>query len=246
MAEAKKPKKKTRRSAWSALWRVVKWAAIAIILVAVTPFILTVIYRFDGIKPISTLMISQSLAGVPVSRQWVDLEDIAPQLKHSVIMSEDGQFCRHHGIDLGELKAVIDDALAGEATRGASTITMQTAKNLFLWNGRSFIRKGLEIPLAVWIDFVIPKDRILEIYLNIAEWGPGIFGIDQAAGFHFGVNADALTQRQAALLAVTLPNPAVRDPSRPSNNLNRVARIIETRARQAGDYVGCVNPSSSG
>lgn len=218
----------------------VKWASILFVVLLLTPFVLTVIYRFEAVKPVSALMVTQSLSGVPVSRQWVELDEISTRLQYSVMMSEDGQFCRHYGVDLGELRAVINDALAGEATRGASTITMQTAKNLFLWNGRSFIRKAMEIPLAIWIDLVIPKARIMEIYLNIAEWGPGIFGIDQAAGFHFGKKADALTRRQAALLAVTLPNPAVRDPSRPTNNLNRLARIIEQRAQQAGDYVGCL------
>src|SRR5690606_21673986 len=134
---------------------------------------------------------------------------------NSVIMSEDGQFCFHHGIDLGELKGVVDDALAGEATRGASTITMQTVKNLFLWSRPlASLRKLVELPLAVYVDAVLPKRRIMEIYLNIAEWAPGVYGIEAAAQHHFGVPAKKLTRRQAALLAVTLPNPYARNPAK--------------------------------
>ena len=112
------------------------------------------------------------LKGAPVSRQWIDFSAISPALPRSVVASEDAKFCSHHGIDWDALREVIDDAEDGEVTRGGSTITQQVAKNLFLWPGRSVVRKGLEIPLAIWIDLVLPKQRILEIYLNIAELGP--------------------------------------------------------------------------
>ncbi|MBL4727135.1 MAG: transglycosylase domain-containing protein, partial [Rhizobiaceae bacterium] len=115
-------------------------------------------------------MLTRTLTLKPVNRHWTDIEDIAPALVQSVIMSEDGQFCMHNGVDWNELTTVIDGVLGGEKTRGASTLTMQTVKNLFLWNDRSYLRKGLEIPLALWFDLVVPKKRILEIYLNIAEW----------------------------------------------------------------------------
>lgn len=223
------------------LWRrIARWLLVTITLVMLTPLVLTLIYRIEAVHPVSALMVRNMLAGQPVSRIWVEIDDVSDNLKHAVLMSEDGQFCNHHGVDFGELKAVIEDALAGEDARGASTITMQTAKNLFLWGGRSYVRKALEIPLAIWIDLVLPKKRIMEIYLNIAEWGPGIYGVDQASGFHFGKTADALSRRQGALLAVTLPNPAVRDPSKPSAQLNRIANIVERRARASGDYVGCL------
>jgi monofunctional biosynthetic peptidoglycan transglycosylase len=155
-------------------------------------------------------------------------------------MSEDGQFCRHRGVDWVELNAVISDALDGEKPRGASTIPMQTAKNLFLWSGRSYFRKGIEIPLAIYLDAVLSKKRIMEIYLNIAEWDKGVFGIEAAAKHYFGRSASQLSARQAALLTVTLPNPADRNPARPSAGLNRLARLIERRAAKAGGYVGCV------
>ena len=155
-------------------------------------------------------------------------------------MSEDGQFCSHQGIDWGELNAVIEEAMAGETTRGASTIPMQTVKNLFLWQGRSFLRKALEAPLAVYFDAVVPKKRIMEIYLNIVEWGPGIYGIEAAAEHHFGRSARDLGRRQAALLAVTLPNPLERNPAKPGPGLKRLASVIERRAARSGDYVRCV------
>ena len=107
-----------------------------------------------------------------MSRQWIDFNAISPSLPRSVVGSEDAKFCSHHGIDWGALQDVIDDAEDGEVARGGSTITQQVAKNLFLWPGRSVVRKALELPLALWIDLVLPKQRILEIYLNIAELGP--------------------------------------------------------------------------
>lgn len=221
------------------------WAARAVlILVALglVPVILTVLYYPSFVHPVSTLMIKDLATLRGYDRQWVAIDDVAPVLSHSVIMSEDGQFCRHMGVDLGELRVVIDDALAGEATRGASTITMQTVKNLYLWHRPlSTLRKLIELPYAVYLDLVLPKRRILEIYLNIAEWAPGVYGIEAGAQHHFGVAAAKLTARQAALMAVTLPNPAERNPAKPSAGLKRLASTIQRRAAQAGDYVGCVD-----
>src|SRR5260370_17140169 len=112
------------------------------------------------------------LSGAPVSRQWVDFNAISPLLPRSVVAAEDAKFCSHHGIDWGALRDVIDDAEDGEVTRGGSTITQQVAKNLFLWQSRSVVRKALEFPLAMWIDLVLPKPRILEIYLHIPALRP--------------------------------------------------------------------------
>lgn len=221
--------------------RWILYPLVTLLLIALLPPVLTIVYRIDAVRPVSTLMLSRALTGQPVDRQWVGIADVAPRLYRSVLMSEDGRFCSHHGVDLRELRAVIDDALEGERVRGASTVTMQVARNLFLWNGRSFVRKALEVPLAVWIDLALPKERIMEIYLNIAEWGPsGQFGIEAGAAHHFGRAPDALTARQSALLAVTLPNPHLRDPARPSAGMNRIADIIERRAAQSGAYVGCL------
>jgi monofunctional biosynthetic peptidoglycan transglycosylase len=211
------------------------------IVIVLLPLVLTLLYLLPFVHPISTLMIKDLVTFQGFDRQWVALEDVAPVLAHSVIMSEDGQFCSHHGIDLGELKGVIDDAIAGEATRGASTITMQSVKNLYLWS-RPFetVRKVVELPLAVYYDFVTPKRRIMEVYLNIAQWGPNIYGIEAAAQHHFGRSAKNLTRRQAALLAVTLPNPITRNPAKPGPGLRRLAGLIERRAAASGDYVDCL------
>jgi monofunctional biosynthetic peptidoglycan transglycosylase len=219
----------------------VRRAILAAIGVALIPAVLTFLYMLPFIHPVSTLMLKDLATFSGYDRRWVSIDDVAPVLAHSVIMSEDGQFCSHRGIDWGELRLVIDDALAGEATRGASTIPMQTVKNLYLWQGRSMIRKGLEVPLAVYFDAVLSKKRIMEIYLNIAEWGPGIYGIEAAAQHHFGVPAKQLTARQAALLAVTLPNPIDRNPARAGAGLKRLANLVQRRASRAGAYVGCVD-----
>lgn len=214
---------------------------LALVVLALLPLGLTLLYALPLVHPISTLMLKDAVTLAGYDRRWVAIDDIAPVLRHSVIMSEDGQYCAHHGVDLRELKGVIDGALSGESTRGASTIPMQTAKNLFLWHGRSFVRKGLELPLAVYMDAVLSKKRMMEIYLNVAEWAPGVYGAEAAARHHFGRSAKDLTRRQAALLAVTLPNPAARNPGKPSAGLNRLAARIERRAAQSGAYVACVS-----
>ena len=221
-------------------WLIV-YPVLVAMLIAMVPLTLTAIYRIDGVRPVSTLMLARAVTGDRVERRWVDFDDIAPRLHQSVLMSEDGQFCFHRGVDWAALNLVITNALDGERPRGASTITMQTAKNLFLWSDRSYIRKALEVPLALWIDLVLPKRRIMEIYLNVAEWGPdGQFGAAAAARTHFDRAPEALTSRQAALLAVTLPNPHLRDPTRPNEGLNRLARLIEQRADRSGAYVRCL------
>ena len=156
-----------------------------------------------------------------------------------MVGSEDAKFCSHHGIDWDALREVIDDAEDGEAPRGGSTITQQVVKNLFLWPGRSVVRKALELPLALWIDFVLPKSRILEIYLNIAELGPGgQFGAQTASLYAFGHGASMLTSREAALLAATLPNPHVRSARNPGSGLRRLAGIYIARA-QAQEQQRC-------
>jgi monofunctional glycosyltransferase len=225
-------------------WRVLVRRGLKIVagLIA-APLILTLFYAIPFVRPVSTLMLWDLITLQGYSREWRSIDDISPNLKNSVIMSEDGQFCSHHGIDLGELRGVVEDALDGESPRGASTITMQVAKNLFLWNGRSLLRKGLELPLAAYIDLVLSKRRIMEIYLNIAEWGPGgIYGIGAGARYHFNSDAASMTRRQAALLTVALPNPIVRKPAKPSRGLSNIARIVERRAGASGSYVACLTP----
>jgi monofunctional glycosyltransferase len=213
-------------------------------LLALVPVVLTLFYIPPVVHPVSTLMLKDLVTFKGYERRWVSIDNIAPALVHSVMMSEDGQFCAHQGVDWPAINQVIDDAMDGEGSRGASTIPMQTVKNVYLWSSRSYVRKVLEIPYALMVNIFWSKKRLMEIYLNIAEWGPGIYGIEAAAQHHFGVSARNLSRRQAALLAVTLPNPILRNPAKPSKGLNRLARVIERRAMQAGGYVECVTPRS--
>ncbi|WP_417583732.1 transglycosylase domain-containing protein [Pelagibacterium sp.] len=218
------------------------WIVLPLLLVAALvaiPLVLVPIYWV--VPPVSTLMIGRFVAGQPVTRIWRDLDEISDRLKTSVVLSEDGQFCTHHGIDASALRAEIDNFLAGREARGASTITMQVARNLFLNNSRSVVRKGLEVPLAIYIDLVLPKRRIMEIYLNIAEWGPnGEFGIEAGAQAAFGTSAESFSWQRAALMTVTLPNPHVRRPGNPTTGLIRVAGIVEGRAQRFSSHANCL------
>nr|CAD6431183.1 monofunctional biosynthetic peptidoglycan transglycosylase [Rhizobium sp. Q54] len=229
-----------RHSRQSSAARFLRRLILVVLVVLIAPYLLILLYTPPFVHPVSTLMLADLALLRGYERRWVALEDISPNLVRSVMMSEDGQFCRHSGVDWGEMKAVVQEALEGEATRGASTIPMQTAKNLFLWNGRSFVRKGLEMPLAIAADFVWSKRRLMEIYLNIVEWGPGIYGAEAAARHHFGVSAKDLSRRQAALLAVALPNPITRVAGKPGRGMQRLAGVVERRARNSGDYITCI------
>ncbi|WP_420408006.1 monofunctional biosynthetic peptidoglycan transglycosylase [Hoeflea sp.] len=227
-----------RRKRW---WRrLLAWSLAIIVAALALPYLLIPLYAWQQVRPISTLMLAETFAGRSYDRQWVEFDRIAPVLVQSVMMSEDGQYCAHSGIDWEALNLVIDEALEGEATRGASTIPMQTAKNLFLVPSRSVVRKALEIPLAMWMDRMWTKRRLMEIYLNIAEWAPGVYGIEAASQTYFGVSADKLSSSQAALLAVTLPNPIERNAANPSSGMRRLAGVIENRARQSGAYIKCL------
>ena len=228
------------RRRWLGDRQVLKRVVLAVLAVLLLPYVLIFIYLLPFIHPVSTLMLRDLVLLRGYDRQWVSIDDVAPVLVQSVMMSEDGQYCFHGGVDWDEMRMLVEDTLKGQETRGGSTIPMQTAKNLFLWNSRSFIRKGLELPLAVGSDFVWSKRRLMEIYLNIAEWGPGIYGIEAAAQYHFKVPASKLTRRQASLLAVSLPNPIDRNAGKPGRGLRRLAAIIERRAQGSGDYIKCI------
>lgn len=219
------------------LRRALRFVAIAAIVLVAIPVVLVPLYAVAR-PPFSTLQAWTFVTTGKAERHWVPLDRIAPALAHSVIMSEDGRFCEHRGVDWRAVRQVIES----EASRGASTIPMQVAKNLFLWTSRSYVRKALEIPLAHWIDLVWTKRRTIEVYLNIVEWGPGIFGAAAAAQYWFKVPAEKLSRRQAALLAAVLPNPLERNPAKPGRFTAAQAAVIEKRARQAGAYVQCIGP----
>ncbi|WP_410051162.1 monofunctional biosynthetic peptidoglycan transglycosylase [Bradyrhizobium sp. SZCCHNR1092] len=201
-----------------------------VLLVLLVPYGLTPFYATG--HPMSALMLWRSVTGRPVERRWIDLSAMSPYLPRAVVAAEDAKFCSHHGVDWGALREVVDDAEEGEVTRGGSTITQQLAKNLFLWPGRSFVRKALELPLALWIDAVLPKRRILELYLNVAELGPsGQFGAEAAANYAFGRSAAGLGPREAALLASILPNPVKRSARNPGPGVRRLAMTYMTRGQ---------------
>jgi monofunctional biosynthetic peptidoglycan transglycosylase len=215
-----------------------RWVFRGAVALAVAFFALVALYA--SVDPVSTLMVARKVEGRPYERFPVRLGDVSPAAVAAVVASEDATFCVNDGVDWGALHEVL--AAGGEAgpSRGASTLTMQTAKNLFLWPGRSAVRKGLEIPMALVLGKLWPKRRVIEIYLSIAEWGDGIFGIEAAARRYFHKSAKALDAREGALLATALPNPHKRDPARPTLFQRRRAAEIMVRAAADPTAVKCL------
>jgi monofunctional glycosyltransferase len=210
--------------------------ALAVLLV---PYVIAPLYRF--VDPVSTPMLWRWATGKRVQRIAVPLSRIAPALRLAVIVAEDGSFCRNRGVDLGAIREAMQQSDEFGEVRGASTITQQTAKNLFLWEGRSFIRKALEFPLALWLNVVLPKRRVLEIYLNIAEWGPnGEFGAEAGSRWAFGKSAHDLNASEAAELAAILPNPMRRSARIPSVLVRRLATLYERRSLEFSGLDSCV------
>lgn len=233
-AAVSSPRERLRR-AFRLTLRVMLYAVggwLALVLLAIVAF------RFVD-PPTSALMLIHRLSGDKVVRHWVPLRSISPHLVRAVVASEDGRFCHHFGIDVREIGAAIERARDG-VPRGASTISMQVAKNMFLWPAKSYLRKAIELPLTVAIELAWPKWRIAEIYLNSAEWGPGVFGAEAAARYHFAKPASRLSEREAALLAVALPNPITRDAGDPGPGTARLATIIQARVRKSPQMAACV------
>jgi len=228
------------RSSMRAILRRFRVALSVIILFPLLlPYLIAPLYRF--VQPVSTPMLWRWAKGERVERIFVPLDRIAPALPLTVIVAEDGSFCHNRGVDLGALREALQQADDIEEARGGSTITQQAAKNLFLWSGRSFVRKALEFPLALWINLVLPKRRVIEIYLNIAEWGPnGQFGAEAAARFAFGKSARDLTARESAELAAILPNPLRRSARAPSTLVRRLAGLYEYRAAAHPALDACI------
>lgn len=216
--------------------RAVVIAALALLLL---PYLLTPLYAV--VDPVSTLMLWRRLGGARVERYYVPITRISPAVPLAVIIAEDGRFCSHHGVDLTEIREAINEAEDFDEMRGGSTIAQQLAKNLFLWQGRSVLRKALEFPLALWIDLVLSKRRIMEIYLNVAQWGPnGEFGVEAGARRAFGKSAHDVSRYQAALLAAMLPNPAARNARQPGPGLRRLAGLYVARAERAPGAASCL------
>ncbi len=234
MTGPKKLPKKKPRSRFGWLGKIARLVFFAVFAYMLACTFLLAAYRFVD-PPITTVQIQRLVEGlgpdVSYHHSPVAEADMDADIRHAVVASEDARFYDHNGFDWVEIGRAREDARRrGTSPRGASTITQQLVKNLFLTTHRSWIRKGFELPLTYLADFILPKERILTLYLNVVEWGPGVFGIQEAAQHHFGVSASSLSRNQAARLAVCLPSPRDRRPQ----NMGSSAGRIERRMRQMG------------
>lgn len=214
---------KPGRRGWAVARRVVLW----LFLLSLAP---VVAYRFID-PPVTPLMLIRHFAdGAPIHKTWVPLRRISPALVRAVVASEDETFCVNHGFDWRQMREALRQLLAGRRRpRGASTITMQTARNVFLWPGRNLLRKAVEAYFTMLIDTVWGKRRVMEVYLNVIEWGPGLYGAEAASRAYFGHPAATLSPYEAALLAAVLPNPRVMSARRPSEYVETRAALIRSR-----------------
>ncbi|HEX6834249.1 MAG TPA: monofunctional biosynthetic peptidoglycan transglycosylase [Rudaea sp.] len=197
-------------------------------------WLVVLILRFAP-PPTSAFMIEHRLSThAPNRYQWTAWPNVSPELPIALVAAEDQKFPTHHGFDVQAIRSALDEADEGERLRGASTISQQTAKNLFLWGGRSFVRKGLEAYFTVLIELTWPKRRILEVYLNIIEFGDGVYGAEAAAHEFFRKSSAQLSAHESALLAATLPNPKKLRANAPSAYVLERADWIERQVRQLG------------
>lgn len=216
---------------------------LAAFVIAVLGYLVAVLMlgaAYAVVTPVSTLMLGRWVTLRPVARIAAPLGTVSASVPLAVVASEDQRYCQHDGVDWTALRDVLDAAEEDGPNRGASTISMQVAKNLFLWPGRSYLRKGLELPIALYLDLIWSKRRMMENYLNIAEWGEGVFGIEAAAQRHFRKPASALSRREAALLVTALPNPIARNPGRPSRGHGALAIRLIGRMGSAAGLASCL------
>jgi monofunctional biosynthetic peptidoglycan transglycosylase len=235
-----KKKSRWQKPGWRLLRRLLLWPLY--IVLGYWLFAL-IVYRFFN-PPLTPLMVLRSIENhTLVQHDSVRLGQISPVMVRAVIAAEDSRFCQHHGIDFDAVGDAFADYESRGRLRGASTITMQVARNVFMWNGGGAVRKIIEAPLALLLDAVWPKRRIIEVYLNIAEWGDGVFGAEAAARIHFHKPASSLTAKEAARLAAVLPNPIRWNAARPTPYINQRTSIIQNRIGQLGPtQTGCMQP----
>ncbi len=229
VAAPKRPRVKTVR-------RVARTALLAIVSLVFFSIALVALYGPVD-PPVTPLMLIRLVEGEGLRKDWVDYGEISPELVRAVLSAEDTRFCRHFGIDWQAVRAAWDRNRRGGRVYGGSTITMQTAKNLFLWPDRHWIRKGFELWFALLLESVLDKRRIVELYLNVVEWGGGIYGAEAASRAYFGKAAAALSRREAALMAAVLPNPRRWSPARPTGYIIARAANLEARMRILPDDV---------
>src|SRR6478736_5282954 len=226
------------------IWRIVRLIGLALILMLLVPLGLTLAYGV--VAPVSTVMLWRRVTGQPVQRIWVPLDAVSPGLIRAVIVAEDARYCQHHGVDVRGLLEAVEETDDLRRARGGSSITQQAVKNLFLWPSRSVVRKVVEIPLALWADLVLGKRRVLEIYLNVAEWGPsGQFGVEAGARYAFNKSARSLTPRDAALLAAVLPNPRRRSAKQPGPAVRQIAAIYQARGAAQASLAFCAKSAKA-
>lgn len=220
---AKKPsrKKKAKSAPRARRFRPLAWAWRGLISLGLAICVLVGAYALIP-PPTTPYILSEGVRLGSIERKWVAMEDIAPVVARSVVAAEDANFCLHWGFDMAQLRA----AIAQGGNRGASTLSQQVVKNVWLWQGRSWLRKALEGVMTPVVEAFWSKRRIVEVYLNVAEFDTGVFGIEAAAQHHFGVSAKQLSRRQASLLAAVLPNPKGRQAVNPSSATDRRARSI--------------------
>lgn len=219
--------------------RLLRLLALLVVVALALPVLVVALYTVVP-PPLTPLMALRWFGGAEIRKTWTPLERVAPAVPRSVIASEDNLFCEHSGFDWRAIGEAADDYASGKRMRGASTISMQVAKNLFLWPGRDFVRKGIEAYITVVVELLWSKRRIMEVYLNIAEWGDGLYGIEAASRARFGKPAAALTPREAALLAAVLPNPREWSPAPPTPYIAGRADVIVRRMGQLGPLLDCV------
>lgn len=232
------PEPHVRADTRLSLARISRWAAIAFTVFFFAPYYLTCLYILAD-PPISAFMLRHALSH-GFDYEWRDLDRISPNLVIQVIAAEDGRYCTHWGVDLSALDKAADAFAEGRPKGGGSTISMQAAKNLFLWNRPAILRKPFELPLAAYMDLVLGKRRLMEIYLNIVEWAPGVYGAEAAARHHFGKSADEITPQEAAQLAAALPNPKRRNAGRPGPRVFALAQRLRARAAIQREGAACV------
>lgn len=217
------------------IWWLVKWAFLVLIGYLVACAILLAAYRWVN-PPVTTVQLQRLVeSAVDAEPYRIDYrpvrgDEMSRNVRHAAVASEDARFFNHNGFDMVEIEAAREAAARGRPLRGASTITQQMVKNLFLTTHRSWVRKGIEVPLTFLAEWILPKERILTLYLNVAEWGPGVFGIEAACRYHYGSSANRLSRNQAARLVACLPDPLDRRPQQ----MTRTASRIQRRMQQMG------------
>jgi len=232
-------------AAQSGRGRILRWLLFAFTIWFFIPYYLTCLYIFVD-PPLTAFMLGDAFGGRRINYRWRDLEQIAPNLIIQVIASEDGRFCEHWGVDWSAIDKAVDAIAEGRPRGGGSTIPMQTAKNLFFWNRPAFLRKPFEILLSYYMDLVLGKERLIEIYLNVVEWGPGLYGAEAAAQRYFGKSAALLSTQEAAQLAAALPNPKRRNAGRPGPRTFALASRLRARALREREAAHCVLAGRSG